>query len=617
MTFGAQTATTTVTPQEKLTRMAAQLAQHQLDAYYVSPEDEHLNEYLPDSKKRIEWMTGFTGESAPMLVTPQRIHVYADGRFHLQVDAEVDASVVEAHKVGAGQGGDQQAMETAKKLATGKPSFRVGYDPFLMSPRRMKELMDELAADKHITLVPVAGNLVDSTWTGRPALPSDKAYSVDAAIVGKTVQDKLTSVREDMKKAGADVLPVTKLDEVAWLFNIRGKDIPFNPVLESYAMVTPDQAYLFAPAGKVPQDVETILASQGVTLKDYNEYQSTLTQVLSNGPRKKVLLDNGAVTLGTKTVVEKLADVVEADNPVTWQKAIKNPTEIDGMLRANYKASRAIIRHLAETDKAFAQGKVMSEADVRDDLETKYKQEADFVDLSFPTIPGIGPNSAIIHYSHANPDSKSADGKWYLLDSGCQYTGGTTDTTRTTVFGTPTAEQIHKYTAVLKAHIGGASLTFPAGTTGIQIDACTRQTMWNEGLNFAHGTGHGVGAFLNVHEGPNRINYSPKTGLVAFKPGMITSIEPGYYEANWGGIRLENLYYVAEDTAKPPFQGVKWFKFETLTFVPFEKKLIDFNALTAHEKNWLKTYNQKVWDKLHASLNPEEQAWLKDQCQVP
>jgi Xaa-Pro aminopeptidase len=269
---------------------------------------------------------------------------------------------------------------------------------------------------------------------------------------------------------------------------------------------------------------------------------------------------------------------------------------------------------LAYVSDAFAQGKQFSEADVRAHLEARYKEEPDFFDLSFPTIPGIGTNSAIIHYSHADSNNVGKDGDFYLLDSGCHYTGGTTDTTRTTVFGTPKADQIEKYTLVLKSHINCANFRFQEGTNGAYIDATARRPMYQAGLDFGHGTGHGVGAFLNVHEGPNRIS---KANNTVFKPGMVTSIEPGYYEANWGGIRLENLYYVAVDQSLPQYQGKNWLKFEPLTFVPFEKKLIDFSKLNDEELTWLKDYNRKVWDKLSPTLDTTEQAWLKDQTTVP
>lgn len=609
--------TSAVLPQERLSRLAQQLSANQLDAYYLPPEDEHLNEYLPQNKQRIQWLTGFTGESAPLFATSDKLHLYVDGRFHLQVDDEVDPNVVEAHKLGPDGGAEAAVAETLGQLTENNASsqpFRVGYDPFITSPNRLKSLQKALPQHHVITWVPIVGNLVDAIWSDRPPLPSTPAYAVSVEITGASVAEKLAQIRAEMKTLGANVLPLTALDDIAWLFNIRGGDIPYNPVIESYAMLTPNEALWFVPLDKVPAGLREHLAGQGVTIAPYNAYASRLKTLLSQYPahqRAKVLVDKGAITLGTLMLVEAHAEVLEKPNPVSLAKACKNPTELAYMFRANQQASRAIIRHLTAVAQGFASGKRYSEMDVRANLEAKYKEEPDFVDLSFPTIPGIAANSAIIHYSKADPNQVGQDGDFYLLDSGCQYRGGTTDTTRTTVFGAPKADQIAKYTAVLKAHIACASLVFPEGTTGIQLDAVCRSPMWQLGLDFAHGTGHGVGAFLNVHEGPNRIS---KRCHVVFQPGMITSIEPGYYEKDWGGIRLENLYVVVEDIEKPAFLGKKWLKFESLTLVPFEKKLIAWASLTAQELAWLKGYYNQIWTQLSPSLSDTEKAWLQDQC---
>lgn len=624
-----------VSPQEKLSRMAQQLAAHQVDVYYIPPEDEHLNEYLPPYRQRIEWLTGFTGESAPLLVTPARMRLYVDGRFHLQVDDEVDPSVVSATKLEANESASAAIAKTIQQLAAekGETPLRVGYDPFLVSPEQMNALKKkELPGTLSIDWAPVPKNLADVTWTERPAPAATKAFAINETLAGESVSSKLTRIRAEMQKQGVDLLPLTKLDDIGWLFNIRGGDIPFNPVLESYALITPDKALLFAPPSKIDTPLTQQLQAAGVSVQPYERYAETLHRLLAETtPQARVLVDKSSLTLGTLEILNNRSVVVEGSNPVTQLKAIKNPTEIAGMKAAGFRASRAIIRHMAWFTQAVAAGHKLSEADVRADIEAKYKEEPGFFDLSFPTIPGIGANSAIIHYSKADPQQIGQPGDFYLLDSGCQYADrvddattneatkstvacGTTDNTRVTVFGQPKPDKIAKHTAVLRAHINCASFRFPEGTSGAQIDAACREPMWRDWLDFAHGTGHGVGAFLNVHEGPNRIS---RAAQVAFKPGMITSIEPGYYEEGWGGIRLENLYTVITDPDKPASAKGKWFRFEPLTFVPFEKKLIDTTKLLPHERAWLETYYQRVWDTMSPTLSAEEQAWLKDQVTLP
>ncbi len=616
MKSDTSTLSSIIAPAERLRLIAEQLQARNLDAYYVPPEDEHLNEYLPENKKRIQWLTGFTGESAPLLVLPDKLHLYVDGRFHLQVDDEVDPAVTTVHKLPPDQSGDKCiAAALNEMLEQGKEKIIVGFNPFIVSPSRLASLEKQTPSD-NIQWQSITPDLVDQVWSDRHDQASEPAYQLDTRITGQSVEEKLSRIREDMKKLNAVILPVTRLDEVCWLYNLRGKDIPYNPVLESYAILTENEAFLFTQPAKVSESLRQSLAAQGIQVKPYESYPQTLKELCApegSGPQK-VLIDKSAVTMGTLDVVAGPAEVIEAEHPVMMRKAIKNEVELQRMHLAHERASRAIIRHLASTELAFECGKPLNEETLRADLEQKYAEEDEFFELSFPTIPGVGANSAIIHYSHADPNQVARASEFYLLDSGCQYLGGTTDTTRTTVFGEADLLKKERYTAVLKAHIACASLIFPEGTKGSQIDAVCRAPLWSQGLDFAHGTGHGVGAFLNVHEGPNRIS---KVCSVIFQPGMVTSIEPGYYEKDWGGIRLENLYYVVEAKEKPPFMERKWLRFEPLTLVPFEMKLILFEQLTAHECAWLKAYYQRIWDTLSPTLDTDETDWLARQTAIP
>jgi Xaa-Pro aminopeptidase len=606
------------TARQRLAAMAGQLSGHGLHAYLQPPEDEHLNEYLPDAKKRIEWLTGFTGENAPLLILPSRMMLFVDGRFHLQVDQEVDATVVEAIKLSDNRpdltmGSVLAQQVTAHLMDT---PFRVGYDPFVMTPSRLKRIQADLKTDSPeapIDWCPITGNLIDAAWNReQPLLPGKPAFLLDTTITGRATDDKLIQIRKVMQTARATLLPLTRLDEIAWLFNLRGHDIAYNPVLEAYALLTPEEAWLFTNLAKIPAPMLETLARFGVQHAPYEHYLPFLNQMLHANPLPTVWVDSQALTMGTLQAVESVAAVqMTQPNPVYLAKAIKNPVEIAGMTSANHKASRAIIRHLTWAHAAFACGQALSEVDLRADLEAKYREEPGFCDLSFPTIPGLGANSAIIHYTHADPAQMAANGMFYLLDSGCQYAGGTTDTTRTTVFGDPEPEQVTLFTRVLQAHIACASARFPAGTTGTQLDAMCRRPLYQAKIDCPHGIGHGVGAFLNVHEGPNRIN---KQGQTVFEPGMVTSIEPGYYREGWGGIRLENLYVVVADTPNPQTPEIPWFRFEPLTWVPFERRLIAVEELTLEERNWLTAYHGHIWKQLSPDLSETEQAWLKHQC---
>lgn len=587
--------------------LSEQLKQAGLDAYFLPPEDEHLNEYLPENKKRIQWLTGFSGESAPALVTLNRAHVYVDGRFHIQVDSEIDPKWVESHKLLPDQSWADQIIETLVKTG----GTQVGYDPFMVTPSRLKALEDAAKKrDVSIDWIAFETNLVDKIWVNRPPMPSDPAFILDDTITGESVYSKLKRVREILAEKRVDILPLTKLDQIAWLLNIRGRDIPNNPVFESYALLTQSTVIWFAPLNKVPQTVKQKLTELGITLMPYHAYTQGLKTLLSSHSNKPLVwIDNNYTTLGTCQLVDQHALKYVAVNPIAVLKDIKNDTEIERMKLANQRASRAIIRHLTWAHQGFERAEVLSEQTLRQDIESKYKEEEEFFDLSFPTIPGVGSNSAIIHYSHADPNKLAKNGEWYLLDSGCHYLGGTTDTTRTTVFGTPTKEQIEKYTAVLKAHIACANLVFPAGTTGMQIDAVCRAPLWALGLDFGHGTGHGVGPFLDVHAGRHRIS---KMSNTPFEPGMVTSIEPGYYQEGWGGIRLENLYTVVK-TEQPSYFGKPFYTFKPFTLVPFEKKLINLSQLTKAEISWLMTYYEQIEKTISPTLGDVERKWLQDQ----
>ncbi len=615
----AQANTEPVTPKAKVDAIRALMAKHKVDAYLVPSADEHINEYLPKEHARREWLSGFTGSAGDCLVGKTAAWVYADSRYYEQADTEVDSQVFTVSKVGLD--GEPTLGDTLKTLAqkaqtTGK-GFKLGYDPFTLTvgqAQQYQKLLTPLGGK----LLPITGNWIDTLWTQtRPQPVKSRVFSIPEKATGGSVEEKLTQVRKQMKALQAQVLPLTKLDQIAWMFNLRGADIPYNPVFLSYGIITPKKAYLFTETGRIDPAAARMLSKHGVVTLPYTDYAKTLKQV-SRG--KTVLIDSAHTTEGTLQLVSSVKAISrQGQNPVQLSKALKNLTELDGMRAANLRASVAKTKALFWLDQQLSQGKTVTEETFRQAIEGFYAQDPAFVGLSFNTIAGAGANSSIVHYGTPNPQKALSPGEFFLIDSGAQYFEkaaakpwcGTTDDTRTVIVGNPTAEQKEKYTAVLKAHIACARQIFPKGTDGIKLDGITRAALWQQGLDFGHGTGHGVGAFLNVHEGPNGIHGRASEPLV---PGMVTSIEPGFYKPGWGGIRLENLYIVRDLARLSEPDQKALLGFESLTYVPFDSRLIETAQLSPDEKAWLKDYHRSVQQKLAPFLSKAEQEWLKQYC---
>ncbi|MBF2028272.1 MAG: aminopeptidase P family protein [Oscillatoriales cyanobacterium C42_A2020_001] len=609
----------------KLEVLRSLLDTHNLDAYLIPSADEHLNEYLPEVKQRRKWISGFTGSAGDFLVGCEKSWLFADSRYYEQAELETDASLIQVAKVGLE--GHQTLEETLEALGreahtTGK-AFRLGYDPFTLSVNQFRALQKRLEPCG-VSLEAVSENLVDVVRSRHPwsklDQPSDYAQSplfyLPDALTGESISAKLQRVREKLANLGAQILPITKLDQIAWLCNTRGWDVAYNPVFIAYAIVTADAAFLFTNLNRIDADLRQILEAN-VTLRPYEAYAETLASLLS--PANRVLIDRKHTTMGTyhllKSAESERCKILETANPIEEMKARKNAIEVEQMQAANLKASRAKTRTMKWVLDQLATGNSLTEADIAATIEHYYREEADFQGLSFNTIAGTGANSSIVHYGTPNPQAVLQSGDLLLLDSGAQYASGTTDDTRTIAIGTPTSEQIERYTEVLKAHINCAMQKFPKGTTGAQLDGITRSTLWHSGLDYGHGTGHGVGAFLNVHEGPNGIS---KRVSQVLEPGMVTSIEPGYYKPGWGGIRIENLYVVkevpSEQAADSDDAPTPWYWFESLTYIPFDKRLIDPNRLDKRQREWLDRYHQSILEKLSPSLSPDEITWLHDAC---
>jgi Xaa-Pro aminopeptidase len=602
---------------QKFVALRSQLAKHRLDAYFIPSADEHLNEYLPEARQRRQWISGFTGSAGDALIGTEKAWVFVDSRYYEQADLEVDKKLQKICKVGLEdhQTVEEVLEELGQNASARSQTFRLGIDPFTITVAQYRRFSEQLNING-VEIVPIIENLVDivrsqSPWSdSEPMLPfgDQPVIALPDSITGESLAKKLARVREVMQKQKAAILPVTKLDQIAWLYNLRGRDVECNPVFISYAIVTQVDAYLFTNTARIDETVQEFLAGQ-VQLLEYEQYIPTLRSLVSASPR--VLVAIAQTTFGTYLQLNEVnAKIIENAHPVETFKSHKNPVEIAQMQQANLKASFAKTLTLKWIEEQINAGNTLSERDVAHKIESLYRQQEGFVELSFPTIAGAGANGSIVHYSNPDPACKLINGDLLLLDSGSQFYGGTTDDTRSISIGEPTAEQRDRYTEVLKSHINCAMQKFPKGTTGSQIDGIARSSLWQSELDYGHGTGHGVGAFLNVHEGPNGISKRVSQSLDL---GTINSIEPGYYQPKWGGIRLENLYFVKQ-CLQFVETSIPWYEFESLTYIPFDKKLIDRQKLNLQQIAWIENYYAIVLEKLAPMLTDEEKYWLKQSC---
>lgn len=604
----------------KLAELRVFMAIHNLDCYFISAVDEHLNLSVAPAKQRRAWISGFTGSAGDLLVGKNSAWLFVDSRYYEQAELQIAPGLMEICKLGLE--GHLNLIETLEKLAAEstatKPKLRLGFDPFTLSAESYKNWQSKLT-QAGIELIAISDNLVDKvrshnlaqTAETLPAIDESPLFSLPVSLTGESTEQKLTRVREAMKQANIDVLPITNLNQIAWLFNLRGSDIPNIPIFISYAIVTANIAFLLTNPQRVAAEVKQELPGD-VTLLPYAEYQSTLEKCVNSPQKIRVLLDPKHTTAGTyqlilnqQKVQKDAVEIVFETNPIEGMKARKNPVEIEQMKSANFKASRAKTLTFKWLTEQLENGSILTEFDVKETVERFYQQETDFQTLSFRTIAGAGVNSSIVHYGTPSPEVRLQPGELLLLDSGAQYLGGTTDDTRTVAIGEPTALQIEHYTTVLMAHINCAMQQFPKGTTGAQLDAIARGVLWQQQLDYGHGTGHGVGAFLAVHEGPNGIS---KSVQYALEPGMVTSIEPGYYQPGWGGIRIENLYVVREMGSN---NDTVWYGFEPLTYIPFDRKLINVDRLSQTQLAWLNKYHSAVVEKLATVCDTATVEWLK------
>lgn len=584
-----------------LPALRAALKDAGLDGFIIPHEDEYNNEYLPANAERLMWATGFTGSAGAAIVMTDRAAVFVDGRYTEQVKAQVDPELYEyADLVEQGVAGWIKAH-----VKTGE---RVGFDPRLHSPDAMARI-EAAAKSAGAELVSLDVNPIDAAWTDRPAPPRAKVNPHPLAFAGEAHADKRRRIAGDIEADGADAAVITDPASIAWLFNLRGGDVACTPLPLAAAVLEKDgRTTLFIEGDKLTDETRGHLGNE-VAIRPETEFGEGL-KALSG---KTVRVDPAASSVWVfQTLGDAGAELQRKADPVALPKACKNAAEIDGARTAHVRDGAALVRFLHWLDTTAQSGEI-DEIAAAIQLETFRKQTPELKDISFETISAAGPNGAFPHYRVTTATTRKLErGSLYLVDSGGQYADGTTDVTRTVPIGEPTAEMRRHFTLVLKGHIALSMIRFPEGTTGAALDALARAPLWNEGLDYDHGTGHGVGSYLGVHEGPQRISKAPNA--VALKPGMIVSNEPGYYQVGDYGIRIENLQFVTEAESLPggdrPMHG-----FETLTQAPIHRALVDASLLTAAELTWLDDYHAGVRDKLLPLVEGEVADWLVRACE--
>jgi Xaa-Pro aminopeptidase len=583
----------------RLTELRAVMKKQKLSGFIVPRQDEFQGEYVASYAERLNWLTGFAGSWGMAIITLKKAAIFVDGRYTVQVREQVDTELITPQHLTD----EPPTNWIAENLKKGD---RLGFDPWLITTSEAKRFAD--ACEKvGAKLVPVSKNLIDQIWADQPAKPSNPLSVQPQQFAGRSVKDKLVDMSKALIKVGAEAAVLAEPSSVSWVLNIRGGDVPFTPVVLAYAIIhKKGKAELFIDKNKLPEDVQSHLKST-TTIKKPAAFETALKSLARK--KSKVLIDAGSAPERVRSAL-KGAEIKEAIDPCTMPKACKNPSELNGARAAQLRDGVALSRYLHWLSIEAPKGQ-LTEATAADRLIAFRKDTGVLLDLSFSTISASGPNAAIPHY-HVDPDNCRAikNNEIYLIDSGGQYQDGTTDVTRTIIIGQPTDEMKDRFTRVLKGMIAISTICFPQGTTGGHIDVLARAALWKAGLDFDHGTGHGVGSYLSVHEGPARIS---KAGNVALQPGMILSNEPGFYKAGHFGIRIENLLIVKEPA---DIKGGErpMLSFETLTFAPIDRNLIDTKLLTREELQWLDAYHAKVLSEIGSKMEGASADWMKWAC---
>ena len=585
----------------RIAALRAHIAQEQIQAFIIPSTDPHLSEYVAPHWQSREWISGFTGSAGTVVVTAKDAGLWTDSRYFLQAARQLEGTCITLYK--------EMLPETPNipefLSAHLQEGDCVGIDGKMFSAEEVEHLQKELK--KSGIRIKSIADPMQLLWTDRPAMPLAPAFVYDTKYAGMSFTEKLPAVRQAMEAAGADSLLLSALDEIAWLLNIRGNDVHCNPVVVSYLLIEKDKVNYFVQPQKVTPELAEYFSANGISVHPYEE----IGDYLNSFNAHSILMNPAKTNYAIYSAIRPGCLIINGASPVALLKAIRNKQEIAGIHAAMQRDGVALVKFLKWLDEAVPAGKE-TEISVDKKLHTFRAAQPLYMGESFDTIAGYKEHGAIVHYE-ATPETDvtlKPEG-FLLLDSGAQYLDGTTDITRTIALGPLTEEEKTDYTLILKGHIALAMAVFPEGTRGAQLDVLARMPIWKERMNYMHGTGHGVGHFLNVHEGPQsiRMNENP----VALQPGMVTSNEPGVYKAGSHGIRTENLVLTV-----PAGEGMfgKYLKFETLTLCPICRKGIIKELLTAEEIGWLNDYHRTVYEKLSPDLNNDEREWLKEACKA-
>ena len=588
----------------RIEQLQKMIRERRIDAYLVPTSDYHESEYVGAHFACREYITGFTGSSGTALIEKNKAKLWTDGRYFVQAAAELEGTGVELMKMG------EPGVPTLEEYLEQNLPFGgiLGFDGRVMNARMCENLQKRLE-DKNISFASTEA-LIGSLWEDRPELPKEKVWILEDSYAGRSAREKIAELRQEIKKEHATVHILTTLDDIAWLFNIRGNDIPHNPVALSYAAVTDKEIFLFISLEAVPENVRTYLEELGVTLSPYQDIY-TYVQDLCH---ERVLLEKGKVNYGIVNYLAENNRLIDKMNPTVMKKAQKTSVEIENLKKAHIRDGVAMTKFIYWMKHNI--GKIpMTECSVADHLR-QLRREQGALDESFTTISAYGANAAMCHY-HAVKESCATlqPSGLYLIDSGGQYLEGTTDITRTMALGPVTDEEREHYTLVLMSMLRLGHVKFLEGCSGLSLDYVARELMWKRGLNYNHGTGHGIGYLLNVHERPVGIRFKTvpeRQDGAAFAPGMVCSDEPGIYIEGSHGIRTENLLFCKEEETT---QYGRFFSFEYLTMVPIDLEPVDVSLMEDRDIIYLNEYHSQVYEKIAPHLNEEESQWLREVTQ--
>lgn len=584
---------------ERLQAIRKFMEEKKLDAFIVPSTDAHLSEYPPKHWESRKWISGFTGSAGTAAVTKDKAGVWTDSRYFLQAATELDGTGFDLFKMGQAETPDmtEWIIEQVGKGGT------VGIDGLVYAASDANALKTKLDA-KGIKLETSFDPFAE-IWSDRPEIPKNKVFTLLDEVAGESVIAKIDRIKGELNKMGANGMLIVTLDAVAWTFNLRGNDVEYNPVAVAYAYVSDKETVLFIDPDKLTDETATAYKKDGIKITDYND----VFEYVAKLPKTTTICVTGSkINYKLLQTIPQTSKIIDAVSPVDMMKSMKNETELNGFRNAMVKDGVALVKFYMWLEKALPKGEVL-ETTIEEKLNEFRSQQDLYFGESFGTIAGYAANGAIIHY-HASAETAATvkpEGL-LLIDSGGQYKDGTTDITRTVAVGKLTKQMKEDYTNVLKGHIAIATAIYPEGTRGSQLDVLARKALWDNLTTYWHGTGHGIGHFLNVHEGPQNIRLEENPTLL--KPGMVTSNEPGLYRANEYGIRIENLIVTREYKKTEDFGT--FYNFETITLCPIDTKPIVKKMLTKKETKWLNNYHKMVYDKLKKHLNKEEKAWLKN-----